>query len=522
MTSKIINRAKYLLVFCGVFFAIISCEKDLEGIGVNIVDGNLFNTGFQDFDVVAYSKNVDSSRVDGLPLYGLGVLNNDDFGVLKSSFITQLGLPLQGLDFGQNPVIDTVILDIPYFVTREVNNDDGTPNFTIDSIFGDSNTAYQLQVSRLATFLNSLDPQDPTRSKRYYSNESYAKGEVLFSDAFVPDAEDTALFVTRDFFEGDARIDTIVKEASNPSMKLGLDTDEMKRIFIDEISDAQGQSLELFNNYFRGIIMEPQSDMGSFLLLSMIDANITIYYTNEVLTDETTADLNGDGDTEDTEVPVKTKQSMEFAFSGIRAATYDRDYSSATALLSQYTSPDVVNGHKQLFVQGAQGSEIELRLFDGVDSDSLERIRQEGWLINGAVLEFYLDDPTVTPRPNQLYLYNGDDNVSILDHVTEAPLGVDGNLIMNEDDDPEDYTYRFLLTDYISEVLKSDDPLALNNLAVKMYHPTDAAVSIVDTIVRNFSWNAKGVVLKGNNFVETDPDYNKRLKLRVYYTEAPE
>ncbi|MDJ0644667.1 MAG: DUF4270 domain-containing protein [Flavobacteriaceae bacterium] len=522
MTNKIINSAKYLLVFCVVFFGVISCEKDFENIGVNIVNNNLFDTEFQDFEVVAYSKNVDSSRVDGLPIYGIGVLNDDDFGILRSAFISQLGLPVGGIDFGLNPVIDTVILDIPYFATRQENNEDGTPNFTLDSIFGDADTSYQLEVNRLTTFLNTLDPQDPTRNKLYYSNESYTKGEQLYAESFEPDANDTVLYVTRSFFENEQRIDTILKEARNPSVKLGLDSDEFKRIFIDEITEAEAESPELFSNYFRGIIIEPQSDLGSLMFLSMNDANISIYYTNEVLTDETTVDLNGDGDTDDVNVPVKTKQTVVFPLSGIRAATYNRDYSSATELLAQFNAPDSINGHSKLFVQGAQGSIVELKLFDGIDLDSLNRIRQEGWLINGAVLELYLDDPEASRLPNRLYLYNAEQGVSILDHITEAPIGVDGNLITNEDDDPEDYFYRFFITDYISEVLKNDDPLELYKLAIKMYHPTEAPVSIVDTIVKNFSWNAQSVVIKGNNFDENDQDFDRRLKLRIYYTKTPE
>ena len=229
MTNKIINSAKYLLVFGVALFSIIACEKDFENIGVNLVDNNLFNTKDTTFEVVAYTVNVERSEVlgdnlntaslDGLPVFNIGIQNDANFGILRAAFISQLELPVTGLDFGLNPVIDTVILDIPYFSTRDINNTDGTPNFNLDSIFGDAEMPYQIKVSRLGTFLNVLDPSDPTRNKRYFSDEDYARLTELHSSMFMPNRNDTVLYVDRPLFEGTAVRDTIKEEDLSPSIK---------------------------------------------------------------------------------------------------------------------------------------------------------------------------------------------------------------------------------------------------------------------------------------------------------------
>ena len=93
-----------------------------------------------------------------MPQYLLGVYNDPNLGKLTASFISQVQRPSLGIDFGLNPVIDTIIIDIPYYSTRDGNNEDNTPKFELDSVFGDLEEEITLKVHRLGTFLNTLDP----------------------------------------------------------------------------------------------------------------------------------------------------------------------------------------------------------------------------------------------------------------------------------------------------------------------------------------------------------------------------
>jgi len=161
-----------------LLLGIISCEKDLEDIAVDIAGQRPFDVGDSIFEIIAYHNNIDSSRVDNndqqkVPLYLLGVNSNNTFGSLKSDLITQVHLPLTSVDFGTNPIIDKVVLDIPYFSTRDgdqaaTDPDTGSPildesgdtisapNFILDSIYGKQNLAYNISVSELGTFLNRI------------------------------------------------------------------------------------------------------------------------------------------------------------------------------------------------------------------------------------------------------------------------------------------------------------------------------------------------------------------------------
>jgi len=137
MTSKAATIFRNIGLGFILLIGVVSCEKDLEDIAVDLTGKKPFNVGDSIFEIIAYHKNLDSSRVDNnnpqkLPLYLLGVNYNSTFGSLKSDLITQIALPLLGVDFGDNAIIDRVVLDIPYFSTREgdqaaVDPDTGLP-----------------------------------------------------------------------------------------------------------------------------------------------------------------------------------------------------------------------------------------------------------------------------------------------------------------------------------------------------------------------------------------------------------
>ena len=510
MTTKLINSLKSVVVFCLILCSVIACETDFDDIGVELIDNNLFNTDEMDFDVISYSVNVDSSRVDNIPLYNLGIFNDPNFGILNASVAAQVG-STSTINFGLNPVIDTVILDIPYFFTREAeNNPDGSASFSLDSILGNQDAEYLLKVSRLATFLNILDPDDLTQVKTYYSDESYSALTELYSGLFKPNNSDTVLYVNRNLFEGEQSIDTIKREDLGPSIKLPLDKTEITKIFLEDATEGDLASFESFINYFRGILLEAEGTDGSLLTFQSVASTFNIYYTNEVLTDEGNFDLNDDGDTDDLQVPVKTKRILTLQLLGLETSTYTRDYAGST-VESFLINPNKIEGSKKLFVQGSAGSNAEIEIL--ID---LEEIRAKNWLINGAVLDFYVaDDEDNRNVPEQLYLYNADNNSIIRDVLSEA-LTTGAGGILERDDDNIPIRYRFFITDYVSELLKLDNTDEIAKFELKTFHPTDAPLSFIDTIVKDFSWFSKGVILEGNRQLLAD---EKRLKLTIYYTE---
>jgi len=524
----------------GILFVlgIVACERDLEDIAVDLAGQRPFDVGDTIIEVVAYNISRDSSRVDNnnpnkIPLYLLGVNRDNDFGLLKSDLVTQLSLPFNGANFGENPVIDEVVVTIPYFATRDgdqnaVDPDTGlpildeagdtiqVPNFTLDSIYGKKELPYTMRVHELGTYLNVLDPLDPSKPNSYYSNRDYLKNALLHEGDFIPNRNDTVLYVERRNLDGDPNtlddIDTIKADNVAPSIKFNLDNEFFTERFLEHDNAGDFATDESFARYFRGLFLEADGFDGSLMNLNTNNANMTIYYTNDqILDEEDDEDLNYNGITGETGVLVHTKQARVFPFGGVRAGKYYRDYGGApveNALLN----PDKINGETTLYIQGASGSEAIIDLFS---QEEMEALRQEKWLINEANLVFYLDGEQ-SEVPNQLFLYNYDYGSILFDLYSRiyGPELFGGTLEYDSDGKPEKYKFR--ITGYISELLHAESPPKVSRLALKNFVSTDLPnFANLDTLIGDWNFIPKGVVLHGNRTPETA----KRIKLEIFYSK---
>jgi len=147
-------------------------------------------------------------------------------------------------------------------------------------------------------------------------------------------------------------------------------------------------------------------------------------------------------------------------------------------------------------------------------NENLTDLRANNWLITDANLTLYVDqNASSNIIPEQLFVYNYDENAQLLDVTSEGLLAVGGAL--ERDSDGKPYKYVFKVTDYISELLKSDESIDLVKLGIKVYNSSDAPTSITDVALKNYSWNPKGVVLYNQNVSAGD----KRVKLEVTYTK---
>lgn len=533
-----------------LFFGIVSCEKDFEDIAIDLVDNDKFSVGNDTIEIIAYNSNVEKSRVDNnnlnkQPLSLLGVNSNKDFGYIKSVLISQLSLPLTGVNFGGHPSIDKVVLDMPYLVKdtiviKEITDDRDTiyeSVKTLDSIYGNRNKEYQITVSELGTFLNTLDPEDPTKGQEYYSDRSYEIKDQIYSGNFKPDVNDTVIYIHRDevilkdeegepILDPDGNyiydVDTIKATDLNPSIKMILDSDFFKTRFVDQSGSGDFANNDSFRQYFRGLYIDANGSDGSLMNLDIAKAKVSIYYTNDdTRNEEDGEDLDGDGVSGEADVIVgRKKQTMHFSLSGVKSNKYIRDYTAGN-INNVLFNPDKINGEEKLYIQGAAGSEA---ILDLISEEEIEELRSKNWLINDAILTFYVDGYQ-EEVPEQLFLYNYDYNSNISDvnsFLYSDVFGgnleykrelVPGSMPPRYRDIPEKYTFR--ITKYLTDLLDVDRPKKPSKLALKNYVNTDTPSSVLDSVTQPYNWIPKGVVLKGNLPASDD----KRIKLEIYYSK---
>jgi len=539
MNTKILTILKYIAIGLFVFTSIIACEKDFENVGGELVDNGAFNTKKKSFELISYSKNREASRVDNIEYLGtsaklgttFGIYKTDAFGTVKASIAVQALMPTTTVDWGDNSKLDEVYIEIPYAATRDGKYENGEPKFLLDNVYGNLSAGYEVKISKLETYLNLLDPLDPSKKNTYYSDATFTGGTLLHqSYDFKPRARDTMLVFERTMLEEGTNLDvqvrdTIKRADVSPFIKLKLNKSFFETNFMpatDETVQPQFDNTDAFIDFFRGLLIEvngiPANDNdGAILSLDFSEAKLNLYYTN---TDESNA------------IHVRTKKVMSFplygASRGIRTNTFERDYSGSRAE-TPLTNPNTTVGEKKLYIQGAQGSLAVLDLFKDVD---LTELRNKNWLINEASLTFYVDQGESGENvPGKLLLYmldtdetnNINENEQMSDAVKEANYF--GGLLIKDGETP--VKYKINITDYITNVLKDEDFINPVKLGVKPFYftdllPNNRQIVDKDLIVKDYSWDPRGVVIYGNDYVESDVDYNKRMRLEIHYTEINE
>ena len=115
---KSFSRKIYLSVICFTLLSIQSCEKDFTSLESDVINSDNainFETKSIEYPIVTSSKSVDPVQSNNLPSFLLGYNNHAIYGESTSSFIGQMVPDQYSPDFGENTVLDSVILTIPYF-----------------------------------------------------------------------------------------------------------------------------------------------------------------------------------------------------------------------------------------------------------------------------------------------------------------------------------------------------------------------------------------------------------------------
>src|SRR5690606_18006889 len=93
----------------------IACDKDFENLEADIVGDPNFGTASEKYDVTAYSKKLEPVQSNNLPIQLLGVYKDPVYGLSTGNVVTQLTPTIFGQGFGDDIILESVVLTIPYF-----------------------------------------------------------------------------------------------------------------------------------------------------------------------------------------------------------------------------------------------------------------------------------------------------------------------------------------------------------------------------------------------------------------------
>lgn len=518
----------------------LACDREFTSIESDVLgqENSNFSTNKIDLSVLAYNRKLDKVQLNGLSSNLLGVYDDPLYGQTVASIVTQITPTSFDPDFGENPSIDSVMLNIPYFSRADGFDDNGNTTYTmteLDSLYGDG--AIKLSIYRNNYFLRDFNPSAATQeTQNYYSfaentpnpmenfvviesgavNFDAQKGDLItVVDSYTPSNE--AIEITQDD----------VSTFSGPALRIPLDTDFWKTAILDKEGGSELSNASNFRNYFRGLYIKAEAiigDSGNMQLLNLggSNANITIYYTA--------------GSGED-----RNQSTYSFNFTGIRLNTLNNTFNP------QLVDGNSVDGDESLFLKGSAGSMAIIDLFPGEDldgnniPDQLDDLKSEFVdddgdpirLINQAQLVIYEDESVIADshQYDRLYAYDVKNNITLIDYGLDPSTDN-----ANQSTDPlnstifhlgardtigaqDDKGFKIRITEHIKSIIFRDSLNTKLGLVISnnVNYVTNAAIldspDDVTEVPASTLLTSRGTILNGSNRGD-----GKNIVLEIFYS----
>jgi len=552
------KNIKLLSVFFIIF--IYSCDKDFTSIDSDVISAENainFNTSSIDYPIVASNLRLNPVKSNNLPSFMLGYNNNPFFGESKASFLGQI-IPAEfSPSFGENVVLDSVVLTIPYYSRGVETSEDGDISYEIDSVYG--NTATKLYVYKSNFYLRDFNPSgDFSDSQNYYSNgalsnsesinQAEIEAELLYESGILGDGSD-------DFIPSSERIDltsldslgeTYVSSSLAPAIRLKLNNPNdnfWQSLFFENEGNPELINPNTFKEFFRGLYIKADgvNSDGSMMLLNFASSNtkLTIHYTSETSTD---SDTDSGGTSTET---ISSQNEYVLNFTDNLVNIYENNF------LVDVSNPNTVDGDERIYLKGGEGYMSTVDLFGGDIQDengemvnAFEHFKNSFYdeeneiankIINEAYIEFFVDQTQdIGSEPDRIYLYNFEQNTALIDYFLDQsvssttinakinhlePLTRDGDSITGEG-----VKYKIRITEHLNNLILRDSTNAKLALVVTSNVGSIDNFSILNSGEENRDFPSgailtpKGTVLHGSQ----SEDIDKRPRIKIYYTDPDE
>ena len=434
---------------------------------------------YTDASIKAYNQKLGPIASSNLDINSLGIYNNPAFGKTAASFVTQLEMDAENPTFttiNNVPVIDSVILNVPYFSTLK-STVGKVKTYELDSIFGGNSGRIKLGVYESGYYLRDLDPLEQLGSQQVFYTDKNAEidshkiGQRL-NNSNLTDIEGHPFFENDEFLfnpkeiKEDAPDDEGVIQTTRtvPAMRMHLDT----AFFTSKILNAPSGQLfnnNVFKNYMRGLYFKVENsgaNPGSMAMMNFKKGTITVYYKqdNQIQDNPATPDVNE-------EEVVRLAKTFVLKMTGntvslLNNSNEDSDY------LNFINNPDTTFGDERLYLKGGEGSMAVIDIFSTTDvvgltrnanfdsskpasltnpkftlspsyddkqpispsnpkylntgpngiSDEIDNMNANDWLINEANLTFYVDKSKMVNaiEPERIFLFDLTNKVTLIDY----------------------------------------------------------------------------------------------------------
>lgn len=541
-----------------MLLGLTSCEQEDRFVGSNVVGDGAAQFHKAYLDLVATTIATDTLRADRTVLQNasIGVYDEPLLGKTKSYLYSQVRLGTTNPEFGNNAVVDSVVLTIPVFTqTKDTlskeyfhfntnytisNSEDGDCNvtdtirqyktrylFNIDSIYGNKSATMNLQVHRIMEGLKTID------SARY-SNQSVQIGELFGSKQINSKAYKT--FTSQFRNVGTETDSTIIAQDASAviNMKLdGMKSFVQNNIVNQEGSPNLGDQVSFINNVLQGIRIGVQDENGFILTINPSFLKLVAYISedNESFVDENN---NGVHDPEESCGAVMTKarvnKSLDFVIgSNLQMNSGNQYYNVVQSRIENslgsvnYNQPNTAVN----YVEGMGGARVKISLDPQQIEAIRDSVRNNNWVISEAHFKVYPHTATQgnLPLPEYLYAFNLSKNKLIADYgdiddVNSDNIQVFPYLQISRPYDEEKKYYLLRVTEYFKNIVEKN--AEIDDLAIEMgtylgFSNADYFYTPKNAFYSNRVFNPYRLAIVGSN--PTADLMDKKLQLEIYYNK---
>lgn len=510
-----------------VFFALsigtvllISCDPEADELGTQFFQNGTAVGTEASFDVVAYnlfhndSIQTSNSRIASATL---GAFNEPNFGIQKSSYVTQVRLTNYNPDFGANPKVDSVVLVMkPVYQTAadsiKTTTDENyiypegsvpakkvVTNYPVKKygkakINGQTNLT--IRVDEVNEFLNSTDT-------KFYSDKQVVLGASLGTKTFNGNL--TAIKITKDS-------DNSELFSREVGLRIPLDADFFQQKIIDKKGSFELSDAASFIRYFKGLRISVDENDGYIMSFDPNGISAIIYYKYDKTENNTTTRTS-------------STYSLDLASSNVHfnqiQYTRSSDFSSAISNIN------TTKGDKKLFLQGMGGPGTEIKIPASTIANLKDLYNNKKVGIMSVKVRLYTDSSVWTSnyeKPSSFIASLKGTN-DFLEDLTAFQFSTAYTMVKPVDLDKNPAYYEIDITQTVTNAIKneSDDYLEKNPLVLEVGNfrvssSTSGSSSLLGFDYTTRAYTPNRIVLVGSDLASTDAQYNNRAQLKVIYS----
>lgn len=504
MKVNVKNIFKTTIFLVGSLFIISSCESEADQLGLQFFDENKAKSDEKSFDIVAFNvNNNDSIQTDGSKLQQatIGAFTENNFGMQKSGYVSQVRLNAYNPDFGAKPVVDSVVLElkpeayaaadsiktttVESFTYLPTNIEAKKVLTTYKAIkYGKAKKPLTLDVHEVGEYMKGTD-------QKMYSNQRIARGTLLGSKVF--DGTFSAVKITK-------KSDGTELLTRAEAFRIPLNKEYFQNNIINKQGSFELKDAASFTRYFKGLSVSVAEDDGFIFNIKPSNFNLVMYYSYDK-----------------TENNAVTRTPVGYTFdiaSGSNVHFNEIAYNRSSAFTTAIGSINTATGDPKLYLQGMGGPGAQLRIPAQAIAEIKKNYQETKAAILSAKIRLYTDQAiwnnSYTKPTSFLVRRNGE--TTFLADVSEFLYLSNFKLVNGVDLDKNPAYYDISITKTLKDIVEKE--LENKDLIINVgEYLRDSNSLLMGQNYNTRAYSPYRIVLVG-----TDPTNPNRASLKITYS----